>query len=72
MGTAGENKRTDLMGMLLLISPPGYGKTTLMEYIADRLGLVFMKINGPAIGHEVTAIDPAEAKNAAPVRSWKS
>ncbi len=63
MGTAGENKRTDLMGMLLLISPPGYGKTTLMEYIADRLGLVFMKINGPAIGHDVTAVDPADAKN---------
>jgi MoxR-like ATPase len=63
MGTAGEDKRTDLMGMLLLISPPGYGKTTLMEYLADRLGLVFMKINGPAIGHEVTAVDPADAKN---------
>ena len=64
MGTAGENKRTDLMGLLLLISPPGYGKTTLMEYIADRLGLVFMKINGPAIGHDVTSVDPSEAKNA--------
>jgi hypothetical protein len=33
MGTIGENKRTDLMGLLLLISPPGYGKTTLMEYV---------------------------------------
>lgn len=64
IGTAGESKRTDLMGMLLLISPPGYGKTTLMEYIADRLGIVFMKINGPAIGHEVTSVDPSEAKNA--------
>src|SRR5690606_10529286 len=52
------------MGMLLLISPPGYGKTTLMEYIAHRLGLIFMKINGPSIGHEVTAIDPANAPNA--------
>ncbi|QDS92993.1 ATPase involved in DNA repair [Roseimaritima multifibrata] len=65
MGTSGENKRTDRMGMLLLISPPGYGKTTLMEYIANRLGLVFMKINGPAIGHSVTSLDPAEAPNAA-------
>jgi MoxR-like ATPase len=65
MGAAGANKRTDLMGMLLLISPPGYGKTTLMEYIANRLGLVFMKINGPAIGHEVTAIDPSVAPNSA-------
>lgn len=65
IGTAGENKRTDLMGLLLLVSPPGYGKTTLMEYIASRLGVVFMKINGPAIGHEVTSIDPADAPNAA-------
>jgi len=65
IGTAGETKRTDLMGLLLLISPPGYGKTTLMEYIASRLGVVFMKINGPAIGHEVTSLDPADAPNAA-------
>lgn len=65
IGTVGDNKRTDNMGMLLLISPPGYGKTTLMEYIADRLGLVFMKINGPAIGHEITAVDPMAATNAA-------
>ncbi len=52
------------MGMLLLVSPPGYGKTTLIEYVADRMGLVFMKINGPAIGHEITSTDPSEAKNA--------
>ncbi len=65
MGTAGENTRTDLMGMLLLISPPGYGKTTLMEYIANQLGLIFMKINGPAIGHQVTSLDPADAPNMA-------
>ncbi len=64
MGTVGENKRTDLMGMLLLISPPGYGKTTLMEYIASVLGLTFMKINGPAIGHSVVSLDPSEAPNA--------
>lgn len=65
MGTAGEDKRTDRMGLLLLISPPGYGKTTLMEYVANRLGVVFMKINGPAIGHGVTSLDPSEAPNAA-------
>jgi len=53
------------MGLLLLISPPGYGKTTLMEYIANRLGLIFMKINGPALGHHVTSLDPADAPNAA-------
>ncbi|WP_299109274.1 DNA repair ATPase [uncultured Tenacibaculum sp.] len=65
LGTVGGNKRTDRMGMLLLISPPGYGKTTLMEYISNRLGLVFMKINGPAIGHEVTSVDPMSANNSA-------
>ncbi|SMB98409.1 AAA ATPase [Hymenobacter roseosalivarius DSM 11622] len=63
IGTAGEGKRTDLMGLLLLVSPPGYGKTTLMEYVANRLGLIFMKINGPAIGHAVTSVDPAQAPN---------
>ncbi len=65
MGASGDNKRTDRMGLLLLISPPGYGKTTLMEYVANRLGIVFMKINGPALGHSVTSLDPDEAPNAA-------
>jgi ATPase involved in DNA repair/AAA domain (dynein-related subfamily) len=64
LGAAGEGKRTDLMGLLLLISPPGYGKTTLMEYVASRLGLVFMKVNGPSLGHEVRSLDPTEAGNA--------
>ena len=64
MGAAGAGKRTDLMGLLLLISPPGYGKTTLMEYIASRLGLVFVKVNGPALGHSVQSLDPSEAPNA--------
>lgn len=65
MGAAGDQKRTDLMGMLLLISPPGYGKTTLIEYVSSRLGLIFVKVNGPAIGHAVTSLDPEEAPNAA-------
>ncbi|SFT50617.1 ATPase family associated with various cellular activities (AAA) [Lishizhenia tianjinensis] len=65
IGAVGANKRTDLMGMLLLVSPPGYGKTTLMEYIANRLGLIFMKINGPSIGHEVTSLDPKQADSTA-------
>ena len=64
IGAAGAQKRTDLMGMLLLVSPPGYGKTTLMEYIASRMGLAFVKINGPALGHAVTSLDPADAPNA--------
>lgn len=64
LGAAGDSKRTDLMGLLLLISPPGYGKTTLMEYVANRLGLVFMKVNGPALGHAVRSLDPADAPNA--------
>ena len=62
---AGESKRTDLMGLLLLVSPPGYGKTTLMEYIANRLGLIFLKINGPSIGHGTLTLNPEEASSAA-------
>ena len=64
MGASGDKKRTDLMGMLLLISPPGYGKTTLMEYVASRLGLAFVKVNGPSLGHDVVSLDPEEAPNA--------
>jgi hypothetical protein len=52
------------MGLLCLVSPPGYGKTTLMEYVANRLGLVFVKVNGPALGHEVTSVDPRRRPNA--------
>jgi len=65
LGTVGDNKRTDRSGMLLLVSPPGYGKTTLMEYVANRLGLIFMKINGPALGHTITSVDPQSADNSA-------
>mgnify|MGYP000856101217 CR=1 FL=1 len=64
LGAAGAGKRTDLMGLLLLVSPPGYGKTTLMEYVANRLGLVFVKVNGPSLGHSVVSLDPGEAPNA--------
>lgn len=65
IGAAGDARRTDSMGMLLLISPPGYGKTTLMEYLADRLGMIFVRINCPVLGHEVRALDPAQAANSA-------
>ncbi|MFE9923150.1 DNA repair ATPase [Streptomyces sp. NPDC005774] len=64
LGTTGESGSTGTGGLLLLVSPPGYGKTTLMEYVADRLGLVLVKISGPALGHSVTSLDPAEAPNA--------
>ena len=64
MGVVGDNKRTDLMGLLMMISPPGYGKTTLMEYVASRLGLIFMKINCPSLGHDVLSLDPQQAPNA--------
>lgn len=63
MGTVGDSKRSDLMGLLLLISPPGYGKTTLIEYVANKLGLVFVKVNCPSIGHSVTSLDPKEASD---------
>ena len=63
MGTVGDDKRTDLMGLLMMISPPGYGKTTLMEYVASKLGLIFMKINCPSLGHDVTSLDPEQAPN---------
>ncbi len=62
LGTVGADKKTARMGMLLLISPPGYGKTTLMEYLAATMGLHFVKINGPTIGHRIYSIDPSEAK----------
>lgn len=64
LGATGDARRTDQSGLLLLISPPGYGKTTLMEYVADRLGVMFVKVNGPALGTQVTSVDPAQAPSA--------
>ncbi|MFC8085332.1 DNA repair ATPase [Streptomyces sp. NPDC057340] len=64
LGTTGDGKRTDTGGLLLLLSPPGYGKTTLVEYVAERLGLMLVKVSGPALGHAVTSLDPADAPNA--------
>ncbi|MEU8117998.1 DNA repair ATPase [Spirillospora sp. NPDC049024] len=68
LGAAGDGERADQMGLLLLISPPGYGKTTLMEYVADRLGLALVKVDGPALGHGVTSLDPAKAPDATAAR----
>ncbi|MEU4133083.1 DNA repair ATPase [Streptomyces wuyuanensis] len=64
LGVAGDGRRTDSSGLLLLLSPPGYGKTTLVEYVADRLGLLLVKVDGPALGHATTSLDPAEAPSA--------
>ncbi|MFE7312128.1 DNA repair ATPase [Streptomyces sp. NPDC057555] len=64
LGTADDTRTTDTAGLLLLISPPGYGKTTLVEYVAERLGLLLVKVSGPALGQSVTSLDPAEAPNA--------
>lgn len=52
-------------GLLVLTSPPGYGKTTLMAWLADRLGMLMVKVNGPALGVDTTSLDPADAPNAA-------
>ncbi|MEU9858731.1 DNA repair ATPase [Streptomyces sp. NPDC047974] len=64
LGAAGDAKRSDSHGLLLLLSPPGYGKTTLIEYVADRLGLLLVKIDGPALGQRTLSLDPAEAPDA--------
>ncbi|MFC5172515.1 DNA repair ATPase [Streptomyces mutomycini] len=64
LGTADAGRRTDSQGLLLLVSPPGYGKTTLMEYVAERLGMVLVKVSGPNLGHDVTSLDPAQARGA--------
>lgn len=39
-----------------------------MEYVADRLGLALVKVDGPALGNGVTSLDPAQAPNAAAAR----
>jgi hypothetical protein len=71
LGAAGDAKRTDLMGLLLLVSPPGYGKTTLMEYVASKLGLVFVKVNGPSLGHAVVSLDPPRPPTPRRGRRWR-
>ncbi|MFJ8230085.1 DNA repair ATPase [Streptomyces sp. NPDC094448] len=65
LGAAGDAKRTDSGGLLLLLSPPGYGKTTLVEYVAERLGLLLVKADGPALGHGTVSLDPEQAPDAA-------
>lgn len=55
-------------GLLMLLSPPGYGKTTLVEYVASRLGMALVKVSGPGLGHEVTSLDPGQAPSATAAR----
>ncbi|MEM9564790.1 MAG: DNA repair ATPase [Actinomycetota bacterium] len=64
IGTAGDASG-QRSGLLMLLSPPGYGKTTLVDYLADRLGMALVKISGPGLGHDVTSLDPERAPNAA-------
>ncbi|AJE83448.1 large glycine/alanine rich protein [Streptomyces albus] len=65
LGTVDGTGGAGTGGLLMLVSPPGYGKTTLLEYVAERLGLVLVRISGPALGDAVTSLDPAEAPGAA-------
>ncbi|HUF99890.1 MAG TPA: DNA repair ATPase [Ilumatobacter sp.] len=51
-------------GLLVVVSPPGYGKTTLLEWLADQLGVLIVKVNGPALGQDTVSLDPADAPNA--------
>ena len=52
-------------GMLLLVSPPGYGKTTLIEYVSALLGMALVRVSGPALGTAVTSLDPSVAPDSA-------
>jgi hypothetical protein len=65
LGTLDTGATTDRSGLLLLLSPPGYGKTTLLEYVADRLGLLMVRVDGPALGSGTTSLDPGRAPDAA-------
>ncbi|MGW7239819.1 DNA repair ATPase [Streptomyces sp. NPDC054804] len=65
LGTLDTTGPADRSGLLLLLSPPGYGKTTLLEYVADRLGLLMVRVDGPALGTGTTSLDPDRAPDAA-------
>ncbi len=63
-----EDRTGARSGLLMLLSPPGYGKTTLVEYLADRLGMALVKVSGPGLGHDVTSLDPGQAPSATAAR----
>lgn len=60
-----DSPGTATSGAAIVISPPGYGKTTLVEWVAERLGMLLVKVNGPALGTATTSLDPASAPDAA-------
>ena len=60
-----DSASADRSGLLLLLSPPGYGKSTLLEYVADRLGLLMVRVDGPALGAGTTSLDSDRAPDAA-------
>uniref|UniRef100_UPI001C2F22C0 hypothetical protein n=1 Tax=Streptomyces sp. GbtcB7 TaxID=2824752 RepID=UPI001C2F22C0 len=55
-------------GLLPLTSPPGFGQTSLMEFVAGRLGLVLVQVDGPSLGSAVPSFAPAAAPNPPPPR----
>ena len=59
------------MGLLLLVSPPGYGKTTLMEYVAEQAGSLFMKVNGPASGTRSRRWTRPRRRTPRPAKRWR-
>lgn len=54
----------DQMGLLLLVSPPGYGKTELLKKIASLLGYAFISVSGTSLGKSTTGLDPQTAPDA--------
>lgn len=54
----------DQMGLLLLVSPPGYGKTELLKKIASLLGYAFVSVSGTSLSKSTTGLDPTTAPDA--------
>ncbi len=61
LGTVNQPPHPEWIPFLLLLSPPGFGKTQLVEYLAWRLGLLLVTVNGSRLGTAVTSLDPVIA-----------